>query len=362
MRILIVSHAPLSQELGAGQMALNLGEALRLWGHEVIVWSPHITGNVWQRRWPPLALERSALNSFLAEQETFDVIDVPSALVTKKVCRSPFVVARSVQPDILYLLQELRHAKLSSLGEIARAAFACARCAYLLTLIMIGWRRCQLILCLGTLERRWMERWLPFWRGKIEHYVNALNDVDREKVASVRKKRQCYREDHYRFLWIGRWAAHKGVERLFEFIKRRVVSNPKDTITIAGHRISIEHEFSNALLEAGTVRLVPSFRREELPRLLAEHNAGLFTSNVEGWGLVLNEMLESGMTVFSTNVGGVRDLQPFFQSQLLRFPPMGSAPLQVPSGFDLSREYLRRFCWRDIAERYVTLINGYSDD
>lgn len=40
------------------------------------------------------------------------------------------------------------------------------------------------------------------------------------------------------------------------------------------------------------------------------YDAGLFTSEAEGWGLSLNEMLESDMPVFATEVGGVRDLRP----------------------------------------------------
>lgn len=41
IRILIVTDVPLSAELGAGQMTLNLAEALRSLGHDVTLWSPH---------------------------------------------------------------------------------------------------------------------------------------------------------------------------------------------------------------------------------------------------------------------------------------------------------------------------------
>lgn len=41
IRLLIVTHAPLSAETGAGQVAINLAEAFRSQGHDVTLWTPH---------------------------------------------------------------------------------------------------------------------------------------------------------------------------------------------------------------------------------------------------------------------------------------------------------------------------------
>ena len=41
MRILVVIDVPLSKDLGAAQMAINLTEALQVAGHEVTLWTPH---------------------------------------------------------------------------------------------------------------------------------------------------------------------------------------------------------------------------------------------------------------------------------------------------------------------------------
>ncbi|MGA1592888.1 MAG: hypothetical protein ACO36N_05975 [Candidatus Nanopelagicales bacterium] len=63
MRILIVTHAPLSPEFGAGQMAINLGDALRRQGYEVTLWSPHPLPSVsrWFRNIQQLILMRKKL-------------------------------------------------------------------------------------------------------------------------------------------------------------------------------------------------------------------------------------------------------------------------------------------------------------
>ena len=97
---------------------------------------------------------------------------------------------------------------------------------------------------------------------------------------------------------------------------------------------------------------MPTFARAELPDLLVSHDAGIFTSNVEGWGLSLNEMLEAGLPVFATETGGVADLRPFFPQSLRPFPP----PLRIepwPQPEDLEANgYYARFDWAAVAKTY----------
>jgi hypothetical protein len=154
-----------------------------------------------------------------------------------------------------------------------------------------------------------------------------------------------------RFLWIGRWAEQKGVAPLVRFILQRSAERPHDSFTIAGAGSEAAAALPADLQARGIVRIVPHFQRSELAALLGGHDAGLFTSEAEGWGLSLNEMLESGLPVFAREVGGVRDLRPYFPRTLLPFPP--------PLDFDPTscREtdldpYYRIFSWESIAERY----------
>ena len=62
-------------------------------------------------------------------------------------------------------------------------------------------------------------------------------------------------------------------------------------------------------------------------------------------------MLESGLPVFATEAGGVRDLRPFFPRTLLPFPPPLDPDLSACREADLDG-YYRCFTWEQIAARY----------
>jgi glycosyltransferase involved in cell wall biosynthesis len=349
MKILLVSHAPLTAELGAAQIALRLAAALRDRGHDAAAWCPDSLPpktswwNLWRR-------QREAVARFAAEHGPFDVIDTPAIFAGRGLLSHGTLVVRSIQPELLYLQQEVcddlaRH--YFSPRSLAHTAQALQRHRA----IVGGWRRARLIVCLGGIELAWMQRRFPRWRRKLTSYVCAPAAAERAALAEVRRRRAPPEGERIRFLWIGRWAAHKGLKRLRRWIAERLAQTPEDTITIAGCGAGAARDLPPAWLRSGRVRLVPAFSRCELPALLASHDAGVFTSTVEGWGLSLNEMLESGMPVYAMPAGGARDLQPFWQGRLRPFPP----PLEIldPEETGPSLEaYDSYFSWPEIARRY----------
>lgn len=140
-----------------------------------------------------------------------------------------------------------------------------------------------------------------------------------------------------------------------DFIIHRVASNPQDTFTIAGCGNNAERDFSTQLISEGRLRFIPSFERSELYTLLADHDVGLFTSKIEGWGLSLNEMLESGMPVFATRAGGVPDLQPYFET-LMSFPPPEKLTSHLSNSCQIIDNYHVSCSWHKVAEIYITKI------
>jgi len=68
--------------------------------------------------------------------------------------------------------------------------------------------------------------------------------------------------------------------------------------------------------------------------------------------LSLNEMLESGMTVFATRAGGVADLAPYFPQSLRPFPPPLDFSPPLPPENLAANGYLQRFSWQGIAAGY----------
>lgn len=353
MRILLVSHPPLSPESGAAQLALNLEGALRSRGHDAVAWSPEpLDGARWWDRW---LLQRRAIETYVAESGPFDVIDLPAVSVSRQLARAAVIVARSTQPELLYLTHELAD-QLRRRPPSPRFPFHAAASAVLAGAVVRGWRRSRWILCLGSLELDWMRRRFPALRPRLRRYLISPPSEDRAALAEVRRRRETspqppgVAENGTRFLWIGRWTAHKGTGRLARFLHARAASHPRDRFTIAGCGSDAACDLAPELVAGGRVRIVPSFRREELPALLAAHDAGLFTSVAEGWGISLNEMLEAGLTVYATPAGGVVDLAPYWGDRLRPFPPP-ARPL--PPGPEPDPEgYRAELSWPTIARRY----------
>lgn len=352
MRILLVSHAPLAAELGAAQIALRLADALRGRGHDAVAWSPEPLppGTRWWNFW---RRQRTAIETFAANQGPFDMIDTPAVSASHELAhRGGLLLVRSIQPELLYLWQEVREGLghfVASPQVLAQAALAVPRSAA----IVAGWQRARSILCMGSIELSWMVHRFPRWHNKLGSYVCAPSQSERSALVEVRSRRLAkLARDGIRFLWIGRWAAHKGLRRLLRWMAVRISTAPRDTFTLAGCGSSAERDIPADWLRSGQVRLIASFTRTELTELLASHDAGVFTSTVEGWGLSLNEMLESGMPVFATEAGGVADLRPFFPASLRSFPP----PVRLEPWPELENlednGYFARFNWDTIAESY----------
>jgi glycosyltransferase involved in cell wall biosynthesis len=194
-------------------------------------------------------------------------------------------------------------------------------------------------------------------RPKLCSYEAAVSDEDSVELARVRRARRPRNiGEPIRYLWIGRWAGHKGIDDLVPFLEDRVTSGTDDVFTIAGCGPSGARALDH-LLGSGRVRVVPWFQRPELPALLAGHDAGLFTSRAEGWGLVLNEMLEAGLPVYATRAGGVDDLRGVLGPFVPDFPPPRAAVLPAPPAADVLERYGVRFRWAAVAERYIEAID-----
>lgn len=357
MRVLLVVLSPIRPELGAAQMALNLARALKATGVDAVVWSPHpVPAGV--RWWRRIAWMRRRIVDFVAASGPFDCVDLPPVAVTPSLARTCRVIARTVQPDLAYLWTELRYGpRLRPIGVASGLATAIHN-LYLAVLVVMGEIRAAHVLCLGRQEYEWTNRWLPWLRGKLAMYVNAPADEERAALAAIRATRAPHTGFETRFLWIGRWVAHKGADRLLAFIRSEVGPHSGIRVTIAGCGDEPKNRVSADALSSGRVRIVPSFDRRGLVELLAHHDAGLFTSRVEGWGLTLQEMLESGMPVYATDAGAAAELKDAFPRMVRPFPPPASGALDVAGEQAPSRDYLERYAWDAIARDYLAIIGA----
>lgn len=357
LRFLLVTHAPLSREQGAAQLALNLSDGLRALGHEVTVWSPHPVESA-GRWWAGLFEMRAKLDEFIRHEPKFDVIDLPASLVTATVGRSAFVVVRSVQPDLRYLFAGLWE----GLGRLPLAALRLAHHAlqagFQAVLVLQGWRRAGLVVCLGQIELRWMRKYFPMLRDKLGSYVVSPGNEDREALRRVRERRRPRDPGApLRMLWIGRWVRHKGPDTLVVFAQHWLSVRTQDELTIAGCGVAAPKGVPTDLIDSGRIKVVPDYSRDMLPALLESHDVGLFTSRVEGWGLSLNEMLESGMPVYATEAGGVPDLSAMLPGCVRAFPPDDRPDAGIGSVIDPDWEAFERGCnWTSIAGEYEQIV------
>jgi glycosyltransferase involved in cell wall biosynthesis len=348
----------LSKEFGAAQTAINLKDSFESQEHEVVLWTP-MPLPPGTRGWQENFVMRSKLAEFLSTQSRFDILDLPAPLVCKQASKSAnVVVARSVGNGILYMVQvllDLRPISLS-LKSYLRYMLTCLSVLVQIGFFLDGWARASKILCMGTLEYRWMRKWFPFWNSKLSSYRNTLSKPDRQLISQLRlNRKQRKSPDGVRFLWIGRWVRHKGNDTLMQFIKERSRLNAVDTFTIAGCGEQAYQDCPPELVGSGRLTIIPKFKYDELFCLLENHDVGLFTSRVEGWGLSLIEMLESGMTVFATYAGGVPDMEPYFPKTLHRFPPPVQIELESESE-DVLSEYYRTFNYDLIGKLYLQQI------
>jgi glycosyltransferase involved in cell wall biosynthesis len=191
----------------------------------------------------------------------------------------------------------------------------------------------------------------------MDRYENALSAEEQNALAQVRGDRRERRDVGIRFLWIGRWSPEKGTNRLIKYLKRRLEARWQDSCTIAGCGADAATAVAAEFPKSPQIRVITSFRREELPSILAEHDVGLFTSSVEGWGLSLTEMVEAGMPVYATRTGGVVDLEPYLGGALRPFPPPIADDIDTRPLFVYWEHYYRVFSWSSIAKRYVQSLN-----
>jgi glycosyltransferase involved in cell wall biosynthesis len=334
-------------------MAIALTEGLRGLSHDAIAWSP--ADELGPVRGAALhAARAAALDRVTQRLGPFDVIDAPAADLVDLASVPSIRVARSVQPVLEYLEIEIRAAlrdrpfRRSTWRSLVDSQTARRR-------TLRGLRVADRVLALGSLERAMLLRRFPELAAKLSIYFAAPPDDDRDVLRGVRARR---RNDKAagparKFLWIGRWTTHKGIGRLLDWMEGGWLETTGSVVTIAGCGEAHDRRLLE-LARRGVVEIVPHFGRAELPNLLARHDAGLFTSEVEGWGLGLQEMLESGLPVHAVEAGAVPDLRPWLAPLLLPFPPSDSG-IDGDSVIDWDA-YEARFAWTRIASEYLAAV------
>jgi glycosyltransferase involved in cell wall biosynthesis len=323
-------------------------------GHDVVAWSA--ASELRDLNGASLHRARAeALASAARKLGPFDLIDAPASDLVSLESASSIRVARSVQPVLDYLEVEVWSAlRRMPLRPSTWRSLVGSRSERNRTIR--GLITSDRVVALGSIEFATLSRRLPGIVPKLSVYFAAPPFGDRDGLRRVRVRREAEVGvgPHLRFLWIGRWTAHKGVDRLLDWMESGDLERWGSQVTIAGCGEARDRRVSR-LVRRGVVEVIPRFRRAELPDLLERHDAGLFTSSVEGWGLGLQEMLESGLPVYAVEAGAVPDLRPWLAPLLRPFPPPSRPASTDPAAIDWEA-YEERFSWTRIAREYIAAV------
>jgi glycosyltransferase involved in cell wall biosynthesis len=108
-----------------------------------------------------------------------------------------------------------------------------------------------------------------------------------------------------RLAFVGSWIERKGIDAVIKAAAQLVQRRLDFRLTIYGSRVGEEavlQSFDPAVRER--VSVVPAYRHDELPRLLADEEILLFPSRSEGFSVALTECMACGLAPIATPVGG----------------------------------------------------------
>jgi glycosyltransferase involved in cell wall biosynthesis len=297
----MVSHVPLIRELGAGRVQLELAEEMRALGHDVQTFDARDAGG---RR----GFEKAAREFVKAHRASFDVVDAHHGALPyskRDLGLDGLLVARTSGLYSFYVSfrrMELRRWRKLVPGN----RFAHMR---LLLRDQLSARRCRaslehadLLLPLTRAEQWYIrqrlgitQRCVPIPNGLTDRHAEALAAAALPSSERLRAREVAF---------IGAWSARKGAADWPRIIDRTRALAPGARFRFVGTG-SPDEIVRRDLGGAGAwVDIVPSYRAEELPSLLARSTAAALPSYTEGWGLGLLEGLAAGLPSAAYDVSG----------------------------------------------------------
>ena len=310
MRILLVGDYPHDPKLGSAKVSCKLREEFQRAGHTChVLFAEDLGGcprdmHLRQACAPWLALR--AIQSVVAKEGPFDVVDVASA-----------------EGWIFGLFKRLRG---------SRTALVCRSHG----LEHLNYARMLDDHKAGLLTKPWTRRlWYPVmrlsqvaWAARQSEAMIVLNETDRAFVLERRWKSADAVQvvEHgvsdafltnsipdgprgQGLLFCGTWTGMKGVDYLVPSFTKVAHKDDAARLTILGGAVPAA-QIAAAFPEdvRPRVRILNRLPEEEVIRHYREHDALVFCSTYEGFGMVALEAMSQGLPVIATPVGCARQL------------------------------------------------------
>jgi len=179
--------------------------------------------------------------------------------------------------------------------------------------------------------------------------------------------------EHPGILFLGSWIARKGTDLAVSAISRALRELPETPVLLAGTGLDTRTVLSDFPPDLrGAIRVIPQFRREDLPGLVEGFSILLFPSRSEGYPLSLVEAMALGMAPIATAIPGVLEVIEDGSSGILVPPEDAEATgealvalLRSPQRLSALREGARRrvegTSWESIATAQMGIYRTVLD-
>lgn len=331
LRLLFVTSAPWTRNLGASRVYLELAEALTSEGHDIEKFSwedafpaPRQSASRSQAG-PFRAAGSAALSSvrsfgsrarryIRAARDRFDVIDAGHtdlAFSKRSLETSSVLVARSVAFVPAYAeferFERSRWAQSWTLRRMIQFALFYPRKRRNQRTWPGAFRFSDLINVSSRDDERWVRERLGFGH-KVAYFPFGLSSGRAAELS----RHQAGVEERLRartVAFIGTWNARKG-RRDWPIIARRIIDELPDVrFRLLGTDMSPEvvlRDFPPEL--RGSVEVVPRFESDALPRLLERVTVGAFPGYLESFGFGVLELFAAGLPTVLYDSPGPRDI------------------------------------------------------
>lgn len=328
MRILLSIHHPLDESLGAPGATLRLGRALETLGHEVEYLSFDDLPGVM----PPLAKEllfpeAAAWHLARRARHGVDVVDASTGdawLWARLVRRpAPVLVTRAHGLEHRFWDEELSEAR--EAGRPLRRRSMLYHGGLRLREVEASLKAADCCVFLNGADREYaVERLgIPVERTAIR--FNGVEDAFLGLAAPDGNP-----EPPFTIAVVGSWSERKGARYLAATMGRVLGARPDAAALLVGTRVPPERVRGDLPAPVRErVRVVPEYRHEDLPGLLADAQVLLSASLAEGFSLALLEAMACGLAPVATDIPGSRDVVDDGRNGLLVPARDAAAPTQA---------------------------------
>ena len=314
MKILFCSHTALTKELGAPKVLMELAEALREISCDCTLLGPaELKSDTYVDRAYKGESYNQALRDYLREHaDRYDVVDYGHEYLPyprSEFPRRPLFVARSVL--LVHHLQTIRIPVTPTLrSALGRLIYGKARMTERDGRVERATKTVQAADLVNVSnhddQAELLRRGIP--AGKIAVIPFGLTRERRLLFEATQNASPASKNPNLIIAFVGTFDPRKGAVEFPNIVRNVVERVPSARFRLFGTnghfptKDSVVNYFPRGIRQF--IEVIPRFRHEELPELLASCSMGIFPSYIEGFPFGVLEMLAASLPVVSYNAPG----------------------------------------------------------